>query len=189
MKHVPYFRPFVSLVALMAVFLTFSGCDSEEPEDPVGESELITRVTLTLTPMGGGSALVAVAEDPDGDGANLTIDTIALTSNTTYTGTITFFDGINNEDITAEVDEEAEEHQVWYAISGGAAGRVTVTTTDTDGNGLPLGLSFTVEVSDGAAATGTMNVVLSHYDEAPKNGTERSDESDVDIDFPISITP
>ncbi|MEZ4696908.1 MAG: hypothetical protein R2832_10875 [Rhodothermales bacterium] len=61
--------------------------------------------------------------------------------------------------------------------------------TDTDENSLPVGLEFTVTVSSGAAATGTLNVVLSHYDDVVKNGTTRSDESDIDIDFPVTIAP
>ena len=67
------------------------------------------------------------------------------------------------------------------------ASRITVTITDTDGNNLPVGLEYTVAVSAGAAATGSINVVLGHYDDSPKDGTTRSDESDIDIDIPITI--
>ncbi len=51
-----------------------------------------------------------------------------------------------------------------------------------------MGLEYTVTVTAGAAASGTLNVVLSHFDAAPKDGVNRSDESDVDIDFPVNIT-
>ena len=164
------------------------GCDSDDPDDEgPGEEELITTVTLTLTPNGGGQAVTAVANDPDGDGAGFTIGDINLTANTTYTGTIAFRDDLNGEDITEEVEAEADEHQVWYTAGGDAAGRITLTINDMDGSGLPLGLDFTLEVSTGADASGTMNVVLSHYDEAPKDGVTQSDESDVDITFPVNI--
>ena len=176
---------------LTALFLTFVivGCDSDEPDDDhgAGEEELITTVTITLTPQGGGADVTAVANDADGDGANFTIGDINVTANTTYTGSITLRDDINGEDITEEVEEEADEHQFFYTPGGGAVGRVTVNVTDTDGNGLPVGLDFTLEVSDGAAATGTLNVVLGHYDEGPKDGVTMSDESDVDLTFPINI--
>ncbi|HEX9658873.1 MAG TPA: hypothetical protein VGA18_01175, partial [Rhodothermales bacterium] len=70
---------------------------------------------------------------------------------------------------------------------GGAAGRVTVTITDEDDNGLPVGLAYTVDVSAGGAASGTLRVILSHFDEEPKNGTDQSDETDVDVTFPVNI--
>ncbi len=164
------------------------GCDSDDPDDEgPGEEELITTVTVTLTPNGGGQNVTAVANDPDGDGAAFTIGDINLTAGTTYTGSITISDDINGEDITEEIEEEDDEHQLWYTASGGAADRVTVTINDMDGNGLPLGLDFTLEVSAGADASGTMNIVLSHYDEGPKDGVTRSDESDFDLNFPVNI--
>lgn len=173
---------------LLAFAIIFTGCDSDEP-DPIGagEEELITKVTLTLTPEGGGTPVIAVAEDPDGDGTDFTIDDLMLVANTTYTGTIEVRDDVNGEDITEEVQEEADEHQFWYTVAGDAASRITVTITDTDSNNLPLGLAFTVTVSDGPSAVGTLNVVLSHYDEGPKDGTTRSDESDVDITFDVQV--
>ena len=82
----------------------------------------------------------------------------------------------------------SDEHQFFYVAGGDAASRLTVTVTDEDGNALPLGLAFTVEVSDGAAATGTLRVVLSHYDDGPKDGVNMSDESDVDLTFPVMIS-
>ncbi len=187
MNHLLKSTSFVSLFLFMALLVVLPGCDSGEPDDDAGESELITRVTLTLTPMAGGDPVVAVAEDPDGDGANLTIDPIDLVPGTTYLGEIELFDGVNDEDITAEVEAESDEHQFWYTAEGGIAGRVTVAITDTDANDLPIGLTFTVTVTAGAATTGTLNVVLSHYDESPKTGTDRSDESDIDIDFPVTL--
>ncbi|MEZ4700562.1 MAG: hypothetical protein R2834_09550 [Rhodothermales bacterium] len=189
MNNLPNTLRIVSSLALVAAIPFLSGCDSEEPDPSAGETEFITQVRLTLTPMSGGSAVVVQADDPDGDGANLTIDAIQLTAGETYTGTIVLYDGVNDEDITAEVQAEAEEHQFWYQAEGGIADRITVTITDQDANNLPIGLAFTLAVSDGGAATGTFNVALSHYDASPKDGTGRSDETDVDIDFPVSIVP
>ncbi len=186
MKDFKSIKLFLFLVLSAAIVV---GCDSDDPDDDgPGEEELITTVTLTLTPQAGGQNVTAVANDPDGDGAGFTIGDINLTANTTYTGTITFRDDVNNEDITAEVEEEDDVHQVWYTPGGDAAGRVTVTIDDMDGNGLPVGLDFTVVVSAGADASGTLNVVLSHYDEGPKDGVTQSDESDVDLVFPVNIT-
>lgn len=177
-----------SISILLAFVIIFTGCDSDEP-DPIGpgEEELITKVTLTLTPEGGGTPVIAVADDPDGDGTGFTIDELMLTANTTYAGTIEVRDDVNGEDITEEVREEADEHQLWYTVSGDAASRITVTITDTDSNNLPLGLTFTVVVSDGPPVSGTLNVILSHYDEMPKDGTSLSGESDIDLIFPVEV--
>ncbi len=177
----------ISLSLLVFLLVLFAGCDSEEPTEGPGEEELITRVTLTLSPAGGGANVVAEATDADGDGTNFQIGTLALTANTTYTGSITVYDDINDEDITAEVEEEADEHQFFYLPGGGVASRVTVTITDEDSNALPVGLDFTVAVSAGDAATGTIQVILGHYDEAPKDGVTQSDESDIDLVFPVTI--
>lgn len=178
-------KSFSLLLALMLFPLVFTACDSTEPDEGPGEEELITKITLTLT--AGGNTVTASANDPDGDGNNFQIDTINLASGTTYTGSIALADEINNEDITEEVEEEAEEHQFFYTVGGAAANRVTVTITDEDANGLPIGLAFTVAVSAGEAVNGTMRVVLGHYDDDPKNGTDLSDETDVDVTFPIRV--
>lgn len=50
-----------------------------------------------------------------------------------------------------------------------------------------MGLDFTVAVAEAGPGTGTLNVVLSHYDDAPKNGTDRSDETDIDVTFPLVV--
>lgn len=165
------------------------GCDSSEPDEDegAGELELITTVTVTLTPQGGGQSVTAVANDPEGDGIGFTIGGLDLIANTTYTGTIAFRDDINGEDITAEIEEEDDAHQIWYTPGGDAANRLTVTINDVDQNGLPVGLDFSLAVSMGAEATGTLNIVMSHYDEQPKDGVSLSDETDVDLTFPVNI--
>ena len=178
-----YFNTFLFLL-----FLSFSltACDSAEPDDDhSGEEELITRVVVTLS--SGADTIVATASDPDGDGSGFEIDPIVLSSGTTYSGAITLWDDINLESITEEIEEEDDEHQFFYTVGGGASDRVNVTVTDQDSNNLPIGLTFDVVVSDGGSANGTLNVVLSHFDDEPKNGTDRSDETDVNVTFNISL--
>jgi hypothetical protein len=181
-------------LTIAAVALIAGGCSEDNPAKPTPQNpqELITKVTLTLTPAGGGAAVTAVFSDPDGDGGNApTIGTLTLKAGTTYTGTIELLDETKDpdEDITEEVEEESDVHQFFYTPEGGIVGRITVAITDRDANNLPVGLEYTVAVTAGAAANGTLNVVLSHYDESPKNGTTPSDETDVDIDFPVNIVP
>ncbi len=176
------YLPLFLMLALVAV-----GCDSDDPDDGAGEEELITSVTVTLSPQGGGADVIAVWNDPNGDGTNTSIDPIDLVAGTTYTGSIELRDDINGEDITEEIEEEDDEHQFWFTAGGAGSDRLTVTINDTDGNGLPLGLDYTVAVSAGDATTATMNIVLSHYDEGPKDGVTQSDESDIDITFDVNI--
>ena len=60
---------------------------------------------------------------------------------------------------------------------------------DTDSNSAPLGLTYQVVVDAGSASgTGSIRVILSHYDDAPKgNGSVQSDETDVDVTFTVSV--
>ncbi len=185
----------------LAAFLAFSfGCE-DNPADPdhgPGEEELITTVNLTLTPQGGGQAVTAQFQDLDGDGGNApTITALGLTAGVTYDGMVSVLNEAESpaEDITEEVEEEAEEHQFWFTVSGGIAGRVTVAYADAEsdygtnsGTDHPVGVKFTVTVTAGADANGQLNVVLSHYDDAPKDGVNRSDETDIDVTFQVNVT-
>lgn len=187
------FRAMRSL-PLAAAILTVSACD--DPTSPIAnEEELITDVTITLTPSGGGQAIVSTIADADAGGPNppsAQTAPIALSAGVTYQGTIEFFDRsdpADPENITLEVAEESDEHRVFYNVSGLPGVSVPVGSLDTDGNGAPLGLTFQVVVTSGASAsTGAIQVVLSHYDDAPKgDGLTPSDETDVDISFVVSV--
>ena len=181
---------------LAAAFaLTLAACDSE-PSDGPGEQELITQVTLTITPEGGGSPLTIVASDPDGDGADLTFSPARLTIPAgTHSATIQLRDTINDEDITGEIEEFAEEHLFRYTITPSGAGSVTITDSESDyteendnGGDFNVGLAFDVTVNASASGNGTLNATLFHFDDEPKPGNNAtSDEIDIDIDFPLSF--
>ncbi|MEM6991682.1 MAG: hypothetical protein AAF721_14340 [Myxococcota bacterium] len=137
------------------------------------EAEVITRVELTFTPDGGGDAIVAAFSDPDGDGGmSGTSDPIALAANTTYSVTVTFANELEDpaEDITGEIEEEAEEHQVFFA-GDAVGGLLTHTYADMEstyggnsvGDDLPVGLSNTIAAAD--AGTGSLMVQLQHLPE------------------------
>lgn len=150
-----------------------------------GESEIITTVTLTFTPQGGGDAVVAAFSDPDGaGGVSGMAEPIVLTAGTTYDLAVAFTNELGSpaEDITAEVEEEAESHQIFITgtgVSGPAAGddpsAVVVQAyadtestygADTDGADLPVGLAHTITAA--AAGAGTFSVQLQHM--PPLNG-------------------
>ena len=184
----------VAALALVGA-LTLSACSSGEPEGGVGEEELITQVTLALTPDDGGlTQTLQVTFDADGNNPVFSPAQLRLSPGVTYAGSIDLRDTINNEDITEEIEDEAEEHLFSYTLSPASAGTVTITDTESDygpnnGADLAVGIEFEVAVSDGASGSGTMTALLYHFD--PQEGavktssTDTSDEIDVEVDVPV----
>lgn len=179
----------VFLFAIIAG-LTLSACsnddDNNTPEE-VNEEEVITTVTLTLVPQGGGDTVVLISNDPNGTGATITPENAQLAADTNYSGVVSFTNitVAPVEDITEEVIEEADEHQVFYIPSGSL--NLTAAYEDTDGNGNPLGVLTTMNT--GAASTGTLTVVLRHEPNKPNDGTlaDAGGETDVTTTFTFTI--
>jgi hypothetical protein len=175
----------VSIVLVLGLMI-LGACKTDDPQ-PVNEQEKITRVTLTFTPQGGGSNVVWSWQDPDGDGTG-TFATPALTANKVYDVGIVLLNELANpdEDITEEVEEEADEHQLFYVVSG-ANLTFAYKAGDVDSKGKPIGLLTTA--TTGAASTGTLRVILKH--EGTKNttiGTPSSDgEDDMNLVFNVAI--
>ncbi len=177
--------PFLFLMTMALFFVTSCGDDPEEEE----ATELITRVTYTLTSAAGSVTLSF--EDSDGDGGNAAVITGGtLAANTSYTGSIDLFDtsGDETEDIGEEVAEEDDEHQFFFSST--VAG-VTVAYNDADGDGNPLGLANTV--TTGAAGSGTLTVILRHEPDKNADGVSGGDisnaggETDIEVAFPIEV--
>jgi len=179
------------VLALSVTALFALGACGESSTAPGGETEVISRVTVTLTPSGGGAALTAYIDDSDGNGPtapSAQVGTLTVARGTTYTGSVKFENRLVNpvEDITTEVRAEANEHRVFYTASSTG---VTITTTDVDGQNRPLGVSFTKAVAANAATgAGTMAVVLCHYDAAPKVGTATTCTGETDINVTFNVT-
>jgi len=180
-------RRLVTGIGLLTATIVLAAC-GDSATAPGGEQELITRVTLTLTPATG-APIVSFIDDPDGNGPqapSAQSGAITLTRGATYTGTVKFENRLVNppEDITEEVEEEANEHRVYYTVTGAG---ITVTTLDTDPAGRPLGLRYRV-VAGSTAGAGAMRVVLCHYDDDPKVATSTSCQGDTDIDVTFNYT-
>jgi hypothetical protein len=196
-----------SLPALAVLVLT-AGCPNVENPEEDDEQEVITNVTLTFTPQGGGAAIVAVHSDPENDG-NPTVDDITLTNGTAYTLLVEFFNELEDpvEDITEEIEDEDDEHQVLIygsAVEGPATGtnankRVEHAYSDEDDNGLPVGLENTITAV--AAGAGEFKIMLRHLPpesgNAQKNATIAADfaaggsagiAGDVDADVTFTLT-
>lgn len=180
----------VTLVSLLGL----AACDDDPTAPTENEQELITAVELTLTPVGGGAAIVSTITDPDGLGPQppqAQDSPIALQAGAIYTGSVRFLDTSDPddvEDITVEVREEDDEHRVFYTVVGLAGVEVPLASLDTDGNGAPLGLSFEVVTDATSGGEGSLRVVLSHFDDEPKgDGLTPSDETDADVSFTLSV--
>ena len=163
----------------MVLSLSLFGCDdpsdSETEQhthdhDHNDESEVMTRLELAFAPDDGATPVVAEFSDPDGDGGvSGTADPIVLRPRTSYELRLRVFNDLVDppEDVTIELREEAEEHQVFFA--GDAIGRtMTVVYGDTEsmyaddlvGDDLPVGLVSSVTTLD--SGTGSLLVQLQH---------------------------
>ncbi len=119
-------------LAALSLIVTL-GCEEKNPAEPEeeNEQELITTVTMTLTELdaaGNPTATVVTVnfKDLDGDGgAAPTIGTLTLKAGTNYRGTIALLNESVNpaENITEEIEDEADAHQFFYTPEGGIAGR------------------------------------------------------------------
>ena len=183
-----------SVTQILTLSALIAGCnvaacggDVENPGEE-NENEVITTVTLIFTSLGDGSKIVASFSDPDGDGGTApTTDDITLSANTTYATEVKFLNELESpaEDITLEVDEESDVHQVFFtgsAVQGPATGTnasavVEHLYNDTDANGYPVGLDNTIETI--ATGSGDLVLTLRHMppinDSPVKNGTLAAD--------------
>lgn len=190
----------LSIIALSVVTL-FSSCGDDDEPPVVNPEEEITRVELTFTNTADPSDVVsAVWLDEDGDGGqDPTIEPVVLDAEKTYDMDILFTNTLETppEDITEEVEEEADEHMIFFAFTndifqdpagnGNADNRDdAVNYNDQDSNGWPLGLSTTW--TTGAADQGTFRVILKHQpDIKSATSTSADGETDVDITYDLII--
>ncbi|MGY8921345.1 MAG: type 1 periplasmic binding fold superfamily protein [Flavobacteriales bacterium] len=168
--------------------LAMLGCsDDDTTPEIINEDELITTVILTLTP-DSGDQVVLTTVDLDGDGPDEPVTTVvgSFLENTQYQGAVQFLNETEDpaEDITQEVIEEADEHQVFYTISEGL--NIQTTYEDQDSQGNPLGVQITL--STGAASEGSLTVTLRHEPVKPNDGLESAGgETDISTSFDVSI--
>jgi hypothetical protein len=156
-----------SLFAGLALSVTAAGCGGDKAEGG-NENEVITTVTLTFTPAGGGPAVIASVDDPDGDGGNPpVVGPINLTAGM-FDLAVKFENKLEKPpvNITDEVSDERDEHQVFFtgtAVSGPASNQagapLVQSYADMDSKGLPLGLANKITAS---AGTGMLTVTLRH---------------------------
>ena len=181
-----------TLKLLSAIFflstLLISCNDDDDDIPPVNEEELITTMTITLAPDGAGTTVTLKTVDLDGDGPNPPVITVSgpFSTGTTYQGSIVLLNETEDpaENITEEVEEEAEEHQFFYTIGG--ALDATTFATNFDVNGHPLGTEFTLNAAN--ASTGTLTFTLRHEPKKPNSGlADAGGETDISATFNVTI--
>ncbi len=193
------------MLALLGLLFFFSACNDDE--DPVVEEtpEQITTLRLTFVPAGGGAPLIFSSVDADGDGpGSVQNDTIKLQVNTAYSLSLEVLNELAKptEDITDEIEDEAEEHMFFFnwtdglfsdpAGNGNTDNRADAVNygnnnpTGVDDNGLPVGLTTTW--TTGAAAMGNFQVILKHQPDIKSATSGISDgETDMDRVLPVVI--
>ena len=202
------------LVALLPSLVLFGcgeevGHDDHEGHDHDDPNEVMTTMKLTFTAESDGSSFVATWADPENDGSPM-IDDISLTNGETYTVTFSVINELEDpaEDMTPEITDEKDEHQVFFygaAVQGpantaNADAVVEHAYADVDNNGLPVGLTNTFTAT--AAGTGVMSVLLRHM--PPVNGeaikvadlaavmdagsdTDLPGSTDINVDFNVIV--
>ena len=174
---------------LFTLLLASCSKDNETPE-VVNEEELITTLTVTLVPDidPTGSIIVLTTRDLDGDGPNEPVVTVSsnLTAGVAYNGTIELLDETKSpaDNITEEVEEEADEHQFFYTIGSGLD--VTATATNLDSEGNLLGTEF--ELTANTASSGSLTFTLRHEPTKPNDGlSSAGGETDIAATFSITV--
>jgi len=199
-------KNYLIAAAILMLGITSSACSSEDPEFEE-DQELITDVTLLFTEVDATGNLTTntftvTATDPEGleTGNSPVIQTITqFQAGKRYRLDIALFNSIENENITEEILEDADDHQFYFLGSAfvGTNRFLTYDYADQDQNGNPLGLFGYVTVS---ATPGTNNgqfrLVLRH--DLDKNFTgarnpnfadfiRAGGETDLDIIFPVTF--
>ncbi|MCX8490358.1 MAG: hypothetical protein ORN54_04750 [Cyclobacteriaceae bacterium] len=193
----------ISLLLASGSLLLLSSCKKDDPK-PENIQEAITKATLTFTPTSG-AAVVVTATDPDGDGSKprLLSGPINLVKNVSYTLTITLINELAKPtdpryDVTAEVEEEKDEHIFFFAWTNNTFSDPTgdgnvdsrrddaVNYKDEDEKGLPLGLETswtTINKTD----SGTFQVILKHQP-GLKSATTTSTDGKTDLNVTFDLT-
>ena len=191
-----------------AMVLVAVGCGDDPSscaDDPTGpgcgggDPENISRVTVTLTPIGGGAVATSTRVDPDGSQLPQPIGaasaTLVLQKGKTYNGVLALLNDINPADIvdiSAEVLSESEFHRFFYTLTCvGVTAPVSGQNTDTQSPPQPFGSTFQIVVDASAPtnASCNLNIKLHHFETNKGDGSGTNFETDLNVDFPVSIQP
>ena len=177
-------RNVITTLFFLSIFFVQS-CIREDPK-PVNDQEVITTVTVTLAPDGGGDAVTLKFFDADGELGDIEpMITVsgAITASTTYVASIELLNETVSpvEAISAEIAVEAHDHLFCFDVTGS----ISISYEDEDKNGLPLGLITTWET--GAAGEAAVTITLRHQQGTKTGACPGSGDTDVQITFPVTV--
>lgn len=174
-----------------AVFL--GACKKHDHDhDHNHEQELITKVVVRFS--SGSETVTMTWQDDDGLGSNPpVIQNGTLKPATTYDIDISVA-GEGGKDITSEIIEEADEHQVYYGFPSTLFS--SFQYRDQDKNGKPLGLRARV-TTVASAGGGNLQLVLVHEPIKSQNlastpwvyNPNIGGEQDFNITFNVTVAP
>ena len=191
---------YTNTLLIISAFLLVISCDKGEPV-VVHEHEVFTRVVLEVKKDGETNfkkyTFEVEGHDDHGDDDHGDDDhgdehtEVELDTNSTYHVGIFFYndsDPDNIEDVTLEVIEEADAHQVFYEmteIPGFSIAAASDDTKDSNGNPLFLKTSWTTA----SETSGDVMAYLIH-EPTSKTGSTRADfggATDVEIEFEVHV--
>ncbi|MFT6160421.1 MAG: hypothetical protein ACJAZO_004268 [Myxococcota bacterium] len=140
----------------LPLLLVLSACTDVENPDGDNVEEVITTVTLIFD--GPDGVVEGLFADPENDGSPVIVSP-DLAANTEYQLTVEFLNELSDpaEDITEEIADEADEHQVFFMTDA------TIVYNDQDDGGLPLGLDVTLTTGD--VGSTDLTIILRHLPE------------------------
>ena len=168
--------------AFLLGVIFFISCSKDDP-DAINEQEFISNVIVTLASEDGETQTV------DWDISEMNSQNINLKVNTNYNVNVSFInnsDPTDVENVTLEVIQEADEHQVFFEFA-----EVSVNVSSA-GNDTKVGLrGVLINSVWNASATGT-GLVRLYLIHQPTNFNATTREgmggfNDVAIDIPVSI--
>jgi hypothetical protein len=174
--------------------LAFSSCKKDDITDPVipNEQEIITTLQFTLSPTGGGQAIVMSFIDMDGDGPQAPVVSVSdsLMANTQYAATLVLLNATVNpaDTINSEILAEAEAHQFFFIAQGVD---LDVLYEDSDQDGMPIGLTNILDT--GAPSAGSLTIILRHEPDKMAAGVAQGDitnaggETDIEASFDVVV--
>ncbi|MFI8379532.1 type 1 periplasmic binding fold superfamily protein [Leeuwenhoekiella sp. NPDC079379] len=194
MKTIKY-----TILALVAL-INLNSCSSDDDAVPaiINEEEVITTLSVTLVPQTG-ATVILTSRDLDGDGPNPPVITISgpLQAGMRYSGSLI----LQNETVSPaelineEIEEEADEHQFFYRLTGGLDATVTYSDSENDylsnSSANPVGLEFSLQAN--AVSSGGLTITLIHEPAKDAAGVVNGDitnaagETDVEQTFNLSI--
>ncbi|WP_299817862.1 hypothetical protein [uncultured Pontibacter sp.] len=181
------FRPYLALLVMGSLLFTATSCSDDDPEPITEEQELITTLKITLVPEGKSQSVEGTYSDPDGEGGNdATANTLNLEANTVYNATIKLLDESKTPtvDLTGEVEEEGDEHELFYELLENL--NLGITKTDIDKNNRPLGLKARIQTN--GSSTGKLRITLKHQPGLKGNTSDiTKGETDVQATFDVVV--